>query len=418
MKWLLLAIAVSGLAVVGFMPRQTELETVLVIGGDTHGYLSPCGCTKPMSGGIRRRIAMMKQLAFNRRAVLVENGGLVSGSGPQDQLKARTIAESLSAAGFDAVHLGLSESKLGVGGFVSLCNILGDRAVTLSTAPTARFSVTPIIERENFAIGGLDANAAAMARELGVPVRPAVEAVDELAEVGASANRVPVLLFQGSLDEAKKVPGIENLGVVVYRSTAAPSESPIRFGRTLFVSPGEKGKHVVSLTFVNGKLKRYDVFPLTPDVVDDPATNKFFGKYLQDVDAAGLLDKLPRTGAVKYIGTKKCGSCHSAAMKTWKSSAHAGALATLEREKHARDPDCVGCHVVGLSKIGGFRSRSKTPQLADVGCESCHGSGAKHAVQPAKFKMGKVGAKSCAPCHVPNHSPGFDFKLYWPKIKH
>ncbi|HSI73617.1 MAG TPA: multiheme c-type cytochrome, partial [Fimbriimonas sp.] len=99
------------------------------------------------------------------------------------------------------------------------------------------------------------------------------------------------------------------------------------------------------------------------------------------------------------------------------SSAHAHALLTLEKEGHPRDPDCVSCHVVGLQFSTGFKSRQKTPQLANIGCESCHGAGAKHAAKPS-LKLRKLTEQACLPCHTTENSPHFDFKTYWKKIRH
>ncbi|MBC8065424.1 MAG: cytochrome c family protein, partial [Chlorobia bacterium] len=113
-----------------------------------------------------------------------------------------------------------------------------------------------------------------------------------------------------------------------------------------------------------------------------------------------------------------CGKCHTESEKVWKKSKHAVALKTLEREGHDRDPDCVECHVVGLASIYGFTSRKATPGLTDVGCESCHGPGAKHSLTPKEVPMGKVGQESCMPCHKSENSPHFDFAKYWAKIAH
>jgi hypothetical protein len=37
---------------------------------------------------------------------------------------------------------------------------------------------------------------------------------------------------------------------------------------------------------------------------------------------------------------------------------------------------------------------------------------------PEKHRLGKAGEQSCMTCHVPAHSPGFDFPTYWKKIEH
>jgi len=93
-------------------------------------------------------------------------------------------------------------------------------------------------------------------------------------------------------------------------------------------------------------------------------------------------------------------------------------LATLEAEMQDRDPECISCHVVGVDKIEGFRDRKSTSDLADVGCESCHGPGQAHSLAPMQNAMPKIDEKSCNSCHVPAHSPGFDYSTYWPPIAH
>jgi hypothetical protein len=110
--------------------------------------------------------------------------------------------------------------------------------------------------------------------------------------------------------------------------------------------------------------------------------------------------------------------CHAEDYRIWQRTAHAKAMQTLIDEKHDKDPECVVCHVVGLEFEGGFQSMQKTPTLKDVGCESCHGPARKHVQDPENHRLGKAGEKSCMSCHVPAHSPGFDFETYWKKIEH
>ena len=79
--------------------------------------------------------------------------------------------------------------------------------------------------------------------------------------------------------------------------------------------------------------------------------------------------------------------------------------------------ECVGCHVVGFGRKGGFANAKATPELANVQCEACHGPGSIHAESPAAG-YGAAGARSCLRCHDPQNSPEFDFYSYWPKIRH
>ena len=85
-------------------------------------------------------------------------------------------------------------------------------------------------------------------------------------------------------------------------------------------------------------------------------------------------------------------------------------------------PDCVACHVVGYGDQSGFASPETTRNLADVGCERCHGAGSAHASEPATRKMGRVGNGTpsvvCTQCHDFEQSPDFDYSTRWPLIEH
>ena len=59
-------------------------------------------------------------------------------------------------------------------------------------------------------------------------------------------------------------------------------------------------------------------------------------------------------GSSGYAGTAVCGSCHAPALRFWRSTKHAGALAALARVGRARNPACVGCHVTGFLQPGGW----------------------------------------------------------------
>ena len=97
--------------------------------------------------------------------------------------------------------------------------------------------------------------------------------------------------------------------------------------------------------------------------------------------------------AASYEGRQKCSSCHKAQGKSWRSTAHAKAMeslkpgtreeakvkAGLDPEKdYTQDKDCVGCHVDGYGKKGGYTIDRPRRPLAAVGCESCHGPGRRY----------------------------------------
>lgn len=414
---LLLGLFGFGLFAASLLPAQkAEKPWVLVIGGDTRGYLSPCGCVKPMAGGIRRRATAIR--AMGERRIVIENASLSGGVERQDELKLDAQAESLREMGVDAVNLGGADAALGPGALLNLKQLAGGKLLTGSLAPSPTLEIESTVTKGPVLVGGVSARAAEVAEALRETALPMDAAVRNLLSEAKASGKLAVLMLDGGEAIAKQLAERHpELAAIVYQAKGDPAAAPLKLGRTLLLSPGEKGKFLLRMNVDAKGLTGYTAVKLNPEFKDDPKVSAVYASYLARVDQEGLLDKLPRTAKGKFIGSQACQQCHDSDYEIWTKSRHAKALATLEKEGHARDPDCVSCHVVALDAEEGFRSRAKTPFLADVGCESCHGAGAAHSYDPT-VKMGKVSAASCAPCHNVEHSPGFNYEAYWAKIKH
>jgi hypothetical protein len=418
MRLLVLAIPAAAWAAAWVAAKRNE-PFVLVVGGDTRGYLSPCGCTKPMSGGVKRRATAIRSILAGRSGCAIENGGLAAGSGAQDRLKAEALTEVLGSVGVAALNFGPSEAKFGPGFALLAQQMLGGAVVTGSMARSQALSIEPFVVRGPLVIGGASANPEAVANPLGEKATPLSESVRELAEHARTNDLAAVLMLQGDLEAAKRLAHeFPSLSLIVYSSSGAPPAKPQRSGRVFLVSPGDKGMHLVRLSYDGGTWGSYASIKLGPETKDDSAASTIYKSYLARLGEERLLESAPRVERGAFAGSKRCAQCHAKAKKAWEDSGHYRALKTLEREGHDLDPDCVGCHVVGLDATQGFRSRTLTADLADVGCESCHGPGERHASKPSQFRMTRVGRRSCEPCHNAEHSPGFDFVRYWEKIAH
>jgi peroxiredoxin len=142
---------------------------------------------------------------------------------------------------------------------------------------------------------------------------------------------------------------------------------------------------------------------------DEPLTKMRLAR-ISGVEAPMLL----RTGG--YSGSEVCGVCHEAEYETWSFTTHAAAFDTLVKHGADHDAECVGCHVVGKGKPGGFLDAAETPDLEDVGCESCHGRGGPHLSQ--EFVKLTDYSAICVSCHDTKHSLGFDYASFMPRISH
>jgi peroxiredoxin len=131
---------------------------------------------------------------------------------------------------------------------------------------------------------------------------------------------------------------------------------------------------------------------------------------------------LPTTAA--YVGSDACTSCHGAEHETWAGNPHAKAVATLTAKGEAANPECLACHTTAFGKQGGFPEDGAVgdhPDLARVGCESCHGPGGNHVAEGAT-RLGTIvslGDKCdscvilqiCGSCHDDANDPGFNFEV-------
>ncbi len=132
----------------------------------------------------------------------------------------------------------------------------------------------------------------------------------------------------------------------------------------------------------------------------------------------------------QYVGAKKCQACHLQQFRSWQETKMAKSFELLKpgvaaEQKRAKklDPDkdytkeaeCLACHTTGHGKRGGFVSLEKTPQLAGVQCETCHGPGETYlkpelmSLKNKEYKraallaagLTPLNASTCKACHNP-----------------
>lgn len=399
MKWLLIPATCAALAAMVAFRSPAEREITFVFTGDIRGYLSPCGCAKPMVGGILRMATVVRALLEQPNSYFVDGGNLTGASGRQDELKAETLMETFRGLEAKYVNVGPLDRRLGVDYIRVLFEMSGGILGTVDPDGKQLEVQGVKIVNGKFSVEGVS-------QTTGV-VRPAAPSLHR------------IVLYSGDKEKAIKFAEANpDVQLVLFSSQGDPMQKPIQVGNCTVVSAGDKCRFVGKIDFVDGKWTGFRAIELGPSIADDPRASTAYKTYLSRVTSEKLLEKLPRTAAGdKYIGTMKCAPCHQREYAIWKKTPHAQALKTLETTGNDRDPECVGCHVVGLDAVSGFRDRKLTAQLADVGCESCHGPGHAHS-QNVTRPYGKAGEASCMKCHVSDHSPGFNFAKFWEKIKH
>jgi hypothetical protein len=177
----------------------------------------------------------------------------------------------------------------------------------------------------------------------------------------------------------------------------------------------------------------YRPVPMEPGLPISEALNKrrnAFNKNLQDLQMKVAREIPPvEAGEASFVGNGECASCHVQEQAFWETTKHAHAVETLEKRNKLFDQSCIGCHVVGYEKPGGsvigklhyeaeLGDRTIEKNLEDVGCENCHGPGSKHIQSPLDASGTPQhidptpGEDACMQCHVPEHSPKFNFDAY------
>jgi len=362
-----------------------------------------------MSGGLKRLIGAIRTIEIQRPTMVLVNGDLAGPtSNRQSQLKVEAIAEVFQKAKFVAINPGINDARIGLSAFVAIQQLSQNK---LLLSDFSINSLNALNQRDFFGMKILGLRA---------ELNRTRSLITTTTNVAGKPNilQSQVILFDGDQAAATKLAQQNpHLNLIVFKSETANS-LPLKIGKVWLVSPGSQGKKFVEIRLKNKRFTGYSVIDLGPDVKEDRQASIVYQDYLMRVTSEKLLEKMPRNETDPYAGSRACMPCHTDSYKIWAGSKHGNALATLEEDKHDRDPDCISCHVTGLESTTGFMNRAKTPDLANVGCESCHGPSKKHVIDPMNVKTPKASKEACMTCHNPNHSPKFDFESYWDKIRH
>lgn len=418
-------------------PSARPPAVSIVFSGQQDGYLTPCGCSEPMLGGLPRLATYLHGLGPQQPIVKLFDGDLTPALGRQDEMKAETMVAMMDAMGYQALGVGETDLRLGLPFLASLkerfhgafvcANVRrpdGSPAfqeyAAISTGPPGHQAcvlVTSVLSMQ-FA-------ASVEAVEPDARVQPPAQALSRLAPVLAKPDALRVLLYHGPADEARalirRFPWFQL--VVVAHEGDSPSDATAA-GSSLLACAGQDGKYVGRAVLRPGSPARSSNITytaLSPAFKNDPALERLKSAYLGRVAAEHLLEQVIRAPTLDgdaYAGSAACQSCHAAAYRVWKSSLHARALDTLAAVNEDADPECVICHTVGLDRQTGFVSRQATPNLVGVGCESCHGPAARHVKDPHSAPLPHLGPACCDQCHTAQQSPHFAFDTYWPRIEH
>ena len=446
-------------------------DLVLAITGQQHGYIEPCGCTglANQKGGMMRRYTLFEQVRGMGWEVLpLDAGNQVRRTGRQAAIKLQTAVKGMEEMDYKAIGFGPDDLKLGASELLSLAADDGAGTNPFTTANVEILAPDLVIPFKKLEAGGhvvgvttvldratLGETAVDDDIVIGDAKERAAAVLEKMKEAGCKYN---VLLYFGSMEGArelaKSVPGFDL--IVAGATFGEPKYKPevVEGTNTKIVMTGDKGMFVGLVGLYEGQEIKYAKVPLDDSYEDARPMLDLMAGYQNQLKQLGLdgleVKPVDHTSGVKFVGSQKCGECHTTAYGIWENSAHFEATADIvepgERSEIPRhyDPECLSCHVTGWNPqeyypyTSGYLSLEKTPLMTGNGCENCHGPGGAHVAaeegsgdlsdaeiaairDTVKLSLDRARQK-CLECHDLDNSPDFHhegaFEDYWAEVEH
>ena len=446
----------------------------LVLSGQQLGYIEPCGCTglENQKGGLARRHTLIQQLSSERgwAVVPLDVGNQVKRFGKQQELKFTSTIKGLRTMGYRALAFGDNDLKLPAGELLAALSNPDGKIPDVVSANVGLFDMDLqprflVLEAGGKQIGVTAVLGEKFEQKLAggdLVHQPPIKALKEFCrELDAKQCDLNVLLVHGSLEEAREIAAevpVFDL-VVAAGETSLPSREleSVPGTKARLLQVGQKAMHAGVVGFYADEKKtfRYQSVPLDARFAASPAMLKLLAEYQDNLKTLGLnglgLKPRPHPSGNKFVGSGKCGECHTKAFAKWSTTPHAHATDSLVKPPNSRgdiprhfDPECLSCHVTGWEPqqfaplASGYLSLEQTPLLKHNGCENCHGPGSAHvaaesgegnvsAADAAKLrdamKLPLAGAeRRCLECHDDDNSPDFHkpgaFEKYWKEVEH
>lgn len=446
--------------------RWLKPEVTLVFTGRLDGYMEPCGCAglDRMKGGLSRRATLLDALRrVGWNPVVMDTGGVSSGFSQQARMKYQATVNMFREMNYDAITLGTTDLNFPAGDILSEISTPAANGNMFISANVGVFAMDPktlppakIIQRGGVKIGivgVLGEGEQKAVRNDEIVFRNSVESLKKIVPQLREKCDFVILLAHASDAEsrqyAKAFPDVD-----IIATSAGPPVPPatmevIPETGQYYITVGERGTHLVTLGIYRDEENpvRYQRVALDSRFQASKKFVNLMALYQDELEHAGLkglgIRPLPNPFAEThgdYVGSARCESCHEDVFLQWQKTRHAKAWRPLAEAKPARtsDPECVVCHVVGWNVehktpyTSGFLSPKETRHLMNVGCEVCHGPGAKHITaemgtdagvqdhyrKAVRQNVEEAKKSLCVTCHDLDNSPNFDFDLYWKCIEH
>ncbi|MEQ1824981.1 MAG: multiheme c-type cytochrome [Pirellula sp.] len=423
--WVFLLIWVTALGC-----TSSKKSVAVIVGGDTAGWITPCGCAANQSGGLARRATVLQNLASFYDLVFLDAGGSATGINEYHRLKLASILRGLKQMGLAAHNIGGTESEFSPD---ELRELARETEITWLSSNLSDATGEPIgsssvvLKRAGLRVAIVGVIEPSRVRNARWKVVDPVQSIlSEMASLDADVRIVLAYCDESGLRKlAESLPEVD----YIIGGPTGQSFGPTKVGPVTLLSATNKGKFLAQVSFAGkGKSVRHEIpkiVEVKSDHAEDTVQKDNLVQYYQSlrqrdftVKQAGLADHLSveRRG-YEIAGSNSCQACHKLDDAVWHSSKHAKAWEPLLARQAEFDPHCQQCHSTGYGYSGGFINVAQSKHRTGVGCENCHGPSSSHVADP-RIKTPVIAKEQCIRCHDHENSPEFKYDPYWAKIAH
>jgi hypothetical protein len=408
--------------------------------GELKGRLFPPSCASIQLGGLERIESAIHAGATGVPfAMALDTGDMTASPGEAGALELQEALIVLMECGVAVSAVGEKDLMLGLdrwravknqfaGGMAVICaNLTDDRGIAL--VPPA--ALLPTGGRRVLCVATLSPSFEPELRKAGVEVKigdPA-ESVRTALE-SAPAHDFVILISHAPREESERLHA--SLSEVDLTITAHAGEHPSLEPDSVDGRPllnGGEGWRYLSRIIFRGQPDEEELVDFEARAIGENLSRSSLHEMHLSVLRNELRKKgvLARSyaesaarwpeGAPVYVGEQACVRCHAEEHASWATveDPHASSLTSLKDRRLHRVPQCLQCHATGTGMPGGYVPPAK--ELAGVSCEACHGPASAHVDSEGSTPLLDARA-SCARCHTPERSPGFDFEKAWEAVGH
>ncbi len=430
---ILFALSSSNLLQGQIAPQNQSLTIFFT--GDQNGEVASCGCPKEDYGGVTHRAAFLDTLRGSGWEFLTVDGGDLSPFEElnlQGRLKVETLSRAMATMDYNAITLGEHDLKSGQEWVEKIVDWLEQPILATNyDLPDGRSERSRTVEIRGRRVGLLAFLDPELTEGMDwLNVEPWEDQGSHVERVSEGANLVVALVHTANEIQVNRLIELFPAIDLVLPAHEGRYPGPIeKIGNTYIAGSAARGRYLARIEVAFGPDKKpaemeSAYLPVVEGWGRRAWTDTLLTHYYADMRILVKSEAFRKETlsaleepAVPFVGTESCVSCHMGQGAQWEVTDHANAHDTLVEAERAHDPECQACHTTGFGFRTGFATPEATPEMWNVGCETCHGGGALH-VEDLEQPYGAVSQNLCITCHDQDNSPDFNFQAYRLRVVH